>query len=83
MERDWKSLNAQLNLELKSQDDELLWDFAALTPLCSASDTLYIMLSQTRAPRGFPAEQFTNHRLPLWASEAASVKNKLLRDLLP
>lgn len=47
MERDCKSLSAQLNLELKSQDDELLWDFAALTALCFARDTLYIMLSQT------------------------------------
>lgn len=42
-----QSLSAQLNLELKSPDDELLWDFAALTALCFARDTLYIMLSQT------------------------------------
>lgn len=43
----WKHLrNPSLLPQLKSQDDILPWGFAALTPLRSARDTLYIMLSQ-------------------------------------
>lgn len=54
----------------------------AHSPLLRPWHTVHYALSDTRAPRGFPGEQFTNHCLPLWASKAASVKNKLLWDLL-